>query len=236
MKKHADLLQTLKQVATPDRAKSSVWYFKARKGEYGEGDQFLGVTVPHQRAIARRFAAAFTPAELSPILQSKFHEVRATGLFILIRNFDKADNEKSQKIWVQCYLDHLQYVNNWDLVDISAPAILGKWLLHRDRKILYQMARSGNLWKNRIAILSTLAFIRENDFKDLLQLTHIFLQHPHDLMHKATGWMLREAWKRNPTLIEQFIMDNAEQMPRTMLRYAIERMAPADRKKYLLKK
>lgn len=236
MKKHADLLQSLKQVATPDRAKSSVWYFKARKGEYGEGDQFLGVTVPHQRAIARRFAAAFTPAELSHILQSKFHEVRATGLFILIRNFDKADNEKSQKIWVQCYLDHLQYVNNWDLVDISAPAILGKWLLQRDRKILYQMARSGNLWKNRIAILSTLAFIRENDFKDLLQLTHIFLQHPHDLMHKATGWMLREAWKRNPTLIEQFIMDNAEQMPRTMLRYAIERMAPADRKKYLLKK
>lgn len=236
MKKHADLLQSLKQVASPDRAKASVWYFKARKGEYGEGDQFLGVTVPHQRAIARRFAAAFTPAELSSILQSKFHEVRATGLFILIRNFDKADNEKSQKIWVQCYLDHLQYVNNWDLVDISAPAILGKWLLHRDRKILYQMARAGNLWKNRIAILSTLAFIRENDFKDLLQLTHIFLQHPHDLMHKATGWMLREAWKRNPTLIEQFIMDNAEQMPRTMLRYAIERMAPADRKKYLLKK
>jgi 3-methyladenine DNA glycosylase AlkD len=155
---------------------------------------------------------------------------------MLIRNFSRADNEKSQKIWLQLYLNHLDYVNNWDLVDSSAPAILGKWLLNRDRKILYQMARSGNLWKNRIAILSTLAFIRENDFDDMLQLAQLFLEHPHDLMHKATGWMLREAWKRNPLLIEQFIWKYAHQMPRTMLRYAIEKMSPADRKKYLLKK
>lgn len=235
MDKYSQLLQSLKLVATPERARASIWYFKARKGEYGEGDQFLGVTVPHQRAIARRFAALFSPEELSPVLQSKFHEARATGLFMLIRNFDKADNEQIQKKWVQCYLNHLEYVNNWDLVDSSAPAILGKWLIDRDRKILYQMARSRNLWKNRIAILSTLAFIRENDFDDLLRLAQQFLEHPHDLMHKATGWMLREAWKRNPSLIEQFIGKHIHQIPRTMLRYAIEKMSPAERKKYLLK-
>jgi hypothetical protein len=233
MQKYSQLLQSLQLVATPARAEASVRYFKARKGEYGEGDLFLGVTVPQQRAIALRFAALFSPVDLSPVLQSKYHEVRATGLFMLIRNFTRADNEKSQKIWVQLYLNHLDFVNNWDLVDSSAPAILGKWLLHRDRKLLYQMARSGNLWRNRIAILSTLAFIRENDFDDLLQLAKIFLTHPHDLMHKATGWMLREAWKRNPSLVEQFIKKNAHQMPRTMLRYAIEKMSPAERKKYL---
>lgn len=236
MNQHAQLLQALKQLASPERAKASTWYFKAGKGEYGEGDLFLGVTVPQQRTIALRFAPLFSPVDLSPVLQSKYHEVRATGLFILIRNFSRADNEKSQKIWLECYLNHLEFVNNWDLVDISAPAILGKWLLNRDRKILYQMARSGNLWKNRIAILSTLAFIRENDFDDLLRLAQKFLEHPHDLMHKATGWMLREAWKRNPLLIEQFIWKYAHQMPRTMLRYAIEKMSPAERKKYLLKK
>jgi 3-methyladenine DNA glycosylase AlkD len=233
MQKYSQLLQSLQLVATPARAEASIWYFKARKGEYGEGDLFLGVTVPQQRAIAIRFADLFSPKDLSPVLQSKFHEVRATGLFMLIRNFTRADNEKSQKIWVQLYLNHLDYVNNWDLVDSSAPVILGKWLLHRDRKLLYQMARSRNLWRNRIAILSTLAFIRENDFDDLLQLAKIFLTHPHDLMHKATGWMLREAWKRNPSLVEQFIKKNAHQMPRTMLRYAIEKMSPAERKKYL---
>ena len=233
MQKYSQLLQSLQLVATPARAEASIWYFKARKGEYGEGDLFLGVTVPQQRAIAIRFADLFSPKDLSPVLQSKFHEVRATGLFMLIRNFTRADNEKSQKIWVQLYLNHLDYVNNWDLVDSSAPVILGKWLLHRDRKLLYQMARSRNLWRNRIAILSTLAFIRENDFDDLLRLAKIFLTHPHDLMHKATGWMLREAWKRNPSLVEQFIKKNAHQMPRTMLRYAIEKMSPAERKKYL---
>jgi 3-methyladenine DNA glycosylase AlkD len=233
MKKYNLVLKELKLHASAERAKAAIWYFKAGKGEYGEGDRFLGVPVPAQRQIARHFAFHFRPEELRPLLESPYHEMRATALFILIRNLNKAPDMAEEKKWVKCYLEHIKYVNNWDLVDSSAPLILGKWLEQRDRSLLYRFARSKNLWKNRIAMLTTLAFIRKNDWVDLLQLATIFINHPHDLMHKATGWMLREAWKRNPVLIQHFLNEHLREMPRTMLRYAIEKMTPNERKKYL---
>ncbi|MFN9590422.1 MAG: DNA alkylation repair protein [Bacteroidota bacterium] len=233
MKKYHLVLKELRQHASAERAKAAIWYFKAGKGAYGEGDRFLGVPVPAQRQIARLFASLFRPEELKPLLQSPYHEMRATALFILIRNLNKATDVTEEKKWVKCYLDHLPFVNNWDLVDSSAPHILGKWLEQRNRAILYRFARSKNLWKNRIAMLTTLAFIRKKDWVDMLQLATIFIDHPHDLMHKATGWMLREAWKLNPTLIERFLLQHAAAMPRTMLRYAIEKMHPTDRLRWM---
>jgi 3-methyladenine DNA glycosylase AlkD len=233
MEKYNLVLKELKLHASVERAKAAIWYFKAGKGEYGEGDRFLGVPVPAQRQIARHFAFHFRPEELRPLLESPYHEMRATALFILIRNLNKAPDVAEEKKWVMCYLDHLDYVNNWDLVDSSAPLILGKWLEQRDRRLLYRFAHSKNLWKNRIAMLTTLAFIRKNDCVDLLQLATIFINHPHDLMHKATGWMLREAWKVHPTLIEQFLLEHAPAMPRTMLRYTVEKMKPTDRMRWM---
>jgi 3-methyladenine DNA glycosylase AlkD len=230
------LLGNLKKMASPARALTNARYFKTGKGQYGEGDRFLGVSVPTQRQIANRLAPSINPYQLSSILQSEFHELRAIALFVMIKNYNSVITEKEKKIWIDCYLDHLSFVNNWDLVDISAPKLLGSWLLHRNRKLLYHLARSNNLWENRIAILSTLAFIRFNDVDDLLKLTKIFLKHPHDLIHKATGWMLREAWKRNPMIIEDFLSRYAVKMPRTMLRYAIEKMAKSRQKEFLLLK
>jgi 3-methyladenine DNA glycosylase AlkD len=225
--------QELRKHATAERARVSIRYFKTGKGEYGEGDQFLGVAVPFQRAIAAQYANQLGVTDVASLLSSPFHEIRLTGLFILNKRFLKSANQKEAKQWVDLYLFQIAYVNNWDLVDSSAPIVLGNWLQNRNRKILYQFARSKNLWKNRIAMLTTLAFIKKNELEDLLKLATLFINHPHDLMHKATGWMLREGWKINPLPIEVFLQENASQMPRTMLRYAIEKMSPS-KKKYFL--
>jgi len=226
--------QELRKHATAERARVSVRYFKTGKGEYGEGDQFLGVAVPFQRALAAKYANQVTEADISAFMASPFHELRLTALFIINTRFLKSTDQTEAKKWVDFYLSHIHYINNWDLVDSSAPIILGTWLQNRNRQILYRFARSKNLWKNRIAILSTLAFIRNDELADLLKLAELFIDHPHDLIHKATGWMLREGWKRNPKVIEAFLTEFASQMPRTMLRYAIEKMNPA-KKKYFMK-
>jgi len=227
------LEKELRKHATAERARVSVRYFKTGKGEYGEGDQFLGVAVPIQRSLAAKYASGATEADISSLLASPFHEVRLTALFMLNTRFLKSTDQAEAKKWVDFYLSHIHGINNWDLVDSSAPIVLGTWLQSHNRRILYQFAKSKNLWKNRIAILSTLAFIRKNELADLLKLAEIFIQHPHDLMHKATGWMLREGWKRNPKEIEAFLTKFASQMPRTMLRYSIEKMSPA-KKKYFM--
>ena len=224
----------LRKHATAERARVSMRYFKTGKGEYGEGDQFLGVAVPFQRSLAAKYANQVTEADISALLTSPFHEIRLTALFMLNTRFLKSADQTEAKKWVDFYQSHIHCINNWDLVDSSAPIVLGSWLKNRNRQILYQFARSKNLWKNRIAILSTLAFIRNNELADLLKLAEIFIDHPHDLIHKATGWMLREGWKRNPKVIEAFLTEFASQMPRTMLRYAIEKMSPA-KKKYFMK-
>jgi 3-methyladenine DNA glycosylase AlkD len=227
------LEKELRKHATAERARVSVRYFKTGKGEYGEGDQFLGVAVPFQRALAAKYAAQVTDADISDLLFSPYHEIRLTALFMLNTRFLKSADQAEAKKWVDFYLSHIHCINNWDLVDSSAPIVLGTWLQNRDRRILYQFARSKNLWKNRIAILSTLAFIRKNELDDLLKLAEIFIHHPHDLLHKATGWMLREGWKRNPQVIEAFLTKFASQMPRTMLRYSIEKMSPTKKKRFM---
>lgn len=225
--------QALRKHSTAERAQVSLRYFKTGKGEYGEGDQFLGVPVPFQRALAAKYATQITEADMSDLLSSPYHEIRLTALFMLNTRFLKSADQAEAKKWVDFYLSHIHCINNWDLVDSSAPIILGTWLQNRDRRILYQFARSKNVWKNRIAILSTLAFIRKNELDDLLKLAEIFIHHPHDLLHKATGWMLREGWKRDPQVIEAFLTKFASKMPRTMLRYSIEKMSPSKKKRFM---
>ena len=228
------LEKELRKHATAERARVSVRYFKTGKGEYGEGDQFLGVAVPFQRALAAKYANQVTEADISVLLSSPYHEIRLTALFMLNTRFLKSADQAEAKKWVDFYLSHVHCINNWDLVDSSAPIVLGTWLQNRDRRILYQFARSKNLWKNRIAMLTTLAFIRKNELDDLLKLAEIFISHPHDLLHKAAGWMLREGWKRDPKTVEAFLTKFASQMPRTMLRYSIEKMSPT-KKRYFMK-
>ena len=224
----------LRKHANSERARVSMRYFKTGKGEYGEGDQFLGVAVPIQRSLAAKYVSQVTEADISVLLSSPYHEIRLTALFMMNTRFLKSADQAEAKKWVDFYLSHIHCINNWDLVDSSAPIVLGTWLQNRNRRILYQFARSKNLWKNRIAMLTTLAFIRNNELNDLLKLAEIFISHPHDLMHKAAGWMLREGWKRDPKTVEAFLTKFASQMPRTMLRYSIEKMSPAN-KKYFMK-
>jgi len=226
--------QELRSKATPERAAISPRFFKTGKGEYGEGDLFIGVAVPYQRALANKYAPQLTQDDIEKLLLSKYHEVRLTALLMLNKLFvgSKTTNEASR--WVKLYLNNLPAINNWDLVDATAPIILGGWLQQRDRKILYQFAKSNNLWKNRIAIITTLAFIRKGDLDDLFRISTILLNHPHDLIHKATGWMLREGWKKDSKRVEVYLQQHAAHMPRTMLRYAIEKMTPA-RRAYFMK-
>jgi 3-methyladenine DNA glycosylase AlkD len=228
------LEKELRKHANSERARVSMRYFKTGKGEYGEGDQFLGVAVPIQRSLAAKYVSQVTEADISVLLSSPYHEIRLTALFMLNTRFLKSADQAEAKKWVDFYLSHIHCINNWDLVDSSAPIVLGTCLQNRNRRILYQFARSKNLWKNRIAMLTTLAFIRNNELNDLLKLAEIFISHPHDLMHKAAGWMLREGWKRDPKTVEAFLTKFASQMPRTMLRYSIEKMSPT-KKRYFMK-
>lgn len=221
----------LEELAAPARAEASSWFFKTAKGEYGHGDIFLGVGVPAQRRIAKRYSRLPLP-ELRKLLQSRFHECRLTALFILVGQYRKADPKARQKI-VRFYLANRRRVNNWDLVDSSAPYILGHHLLNHDRSVLYKLARSTNLWDRRIAILATAALIREGEYDDTLRISEMLLLDEHDLIHKAVGWMLREVGNRSPADEEKFLKTNAARMPRTMLRYAIEKFPEGKRKAYL---
>jgi 3-methyladenine DNA glycosylase AlkD len=170
------------------------------------------------------------------LLASAFHEERLTSLFILCHKFNEARKMGKEKEWVDLYLDNAEKVNNWDLVDTTAHIILGQWLADKDRKILYRLAKDPSLWRNRIAVVATWHFIRkQNDVTDIIALAEIMLSHQHDLMHKATGWMLREGWKKKPKEIEAFLDRHIKSMPRTMLRYAIEKMEEKKRKSYLIR-
>jgi 3-methyladenine DNA glycosylase AlkD len=227
------IVLALKKKANKEKAAFLPRFFKTGKGEYGEGDQFHGVTVPEQRQVAKLYHASSDKKTIIRLLDSSFHEERLTGLLILCHKFSESKKQEKEKQWVDLYLKKADRVNNWDLVDTTAHIILGQWLENRDRSILYSLARDPLLWKNRIAVVATLHFIRKNDLKDILMLSKMMLTHQHDLIHKATGWMLREAWKRNPTAVEDVLMRYRSTMPRTMLRYAIERMPEKQRKKFL---
>jgi 3-methyladenine DNA glycosylase AlkD len=223
----------LRKLGNPQKAKDSAWFFKTGKGQYGEGDVFLGIKVPEQRKIAKKYQALPLP-HIQTLLSSKFHEYRLTALFILVLQYKKAD-AKGKKQIVDLYLKNTKQVNNWDLVDSSAHYILGHYLLDKDRKILYRLAKSKNLWEKRISIISTAAFINNNEFADTLKIAELLLNDDHDLIHKAVGWMLREVGNRNKAVEEKFLKKYYQKMPRTMLRYAIEKFPEAKRQSYLKK-
>jgi len=229
---HRDIKQALSEIADPDIAEHSRRFFKTGTGEYGEGDKFLGIRVPEQRIIAKKYWK-LPLREVEQLLQSEFHEERLTALFILVRAFERGDEITREKI-VELYLRNTGHINNWDLVDGSAPKILGPWLETREnRDLLYELARSGNLWKRRIALLSCLHFIRNGDFSDALNIAELLLDDDEDLIHKASGWMLREIGKVSMEAEERFLQKHYRRMPRTMLRSAIEKFPEKKRKAYL---
>ncbi len=229
----ANLIKDLDNAASKEKAKFLGRYFKTGKGEYGEGDIFLGITVPEQRRICKSYTN-ISLDDTQKLLNSKIHEHRVCALFVLIDNYNKADIRK-KKIIVDFYLRNTKNINNWDLVDTSAPYILGKWLIDKDRKILYKLAKSKNLWERRISIIATYEFIRAGQLKDTLAISEILLKDRHDLIHKAVGWMLREAGKKSLQMEEEFLKKHYRKMPRTMLRYAIERFPEEKRKFYMVK-
>ncbi len=227
----SEISSELRRFAEPDRAETHQWFFKTGRGEYGEGDMFLGIRVPHVRKLVRKFRGlSLTDAE--KLLHSRWHEERLFALLILVDSFKRNDGELKEKIY-DLYMDSTQWINNWDLVDLSAQHIPGGWLFDRDRKPLYEFAGSDDLWKKRIAIISTQHFIKKNDFTDTLAISEKLIFDNHDLIHKAVGWMLREVGKRNLEIEEKFLREYYREMPRTMLRYAIEKFPEEKRQKYL---
>lgn len=222
----------LQAAANPAKAKVLLRFFKTGPGQYAEGDLFLGVVVPEQRIIAKLFAD-LRETEVLTLLRSKIHEERLTALLILVRQY-KFGNQRRKRRIVSAYLKHKAYIDNWDLVDLSAPQILGDWLLDKDRRILFKLAKSRRVWDRRISMLATFAFICAGESRDTLALAEILLLDEHDLIHKAVGWMLREVGKRIGTdPLKSFLTQHAAAMPRTALRYAIEHFPERERKKWL---
>lgn len=217
--------------ADPEKAKHLQRFFKTGPGEYAEGDLFLGISVPVLRKIAKK-NISFSLQQIRPLIKSSFHEERALALYILVLQFERAE-PKAQKRIFDFYIKHRRFINNWDLVDVTAPQIVGSSLFEAKRDLLYKFSRSKGLWERRIAIISTFFFIRKGDFADTLRIARTLLNDPHDLIHKAVGWMLREMGKRDEALLEKFLKEHSAHMPRTMLRYAIERFPEKKRKRYL---
>ena len=228
----------LGKIADPGRARVLSGFFKTGKGEYGEGDIFLGVTVPKIREIAKKHAAGRYDGAVRGLLSSEIHEERLAGLLILVDRYLKAwkgRDDGEQKRIFDFYLANAKRINNWDLVDLSAPQIVGGYLLERkgERRILRRLARSGNVWERRIAVMATLQFIRSRQFDDTLEIAEMLLGDRHDLIHKAVGWMLREIGKRDQAAEEKFLKKHFRTMPRTMLRYAIEKFDAKKRGFYM---
>ncbi|MFN7730541.1 MAG: DNA alkylation repair protein [Pirellula sp.] len=226
-----EVQQKLRGLASPQRAETSQRFFKTGPGQYGEGDQFIGVPVPTLRSLAKQYKN-LPLSEIRPLLNSPIHEHRHIALMILVLQVAKCSPEHRRTVY-DFYLQNKHAINNWDLVDCSAPYIVGGYLIDRSRTPLTQLAKSASLWDRRIAILATQHFIRHDDFDDTLTLCERLLDDPEDLIHKATGWMLREAGKRSESVLLGFLDQHAPTMPRTMLRYAIEKLTPQQRRKYM---
>src|SRR3989338_6988338 len=210
------LSQILKQHANKKRAKINSWFFKTGKGEYGEGDKFLGITVPELRKISKEYKY-LSLEELERNLSSRYHEERLVALLILVYKYQNAETREEKKKVVDYYLAHTKYINNWDLVDLTAHYILGDFLLDKNTKILDTLSTSKDLWEKRIAIVSTYAFIRQKRFDETIRIATKLLEDKHDLIHKATGWMLREVGKRDENILKKYLDENVSRMPRTML-------------------
>lgn len=224
------LQKELKKLADKKQAQLLQRYFKTGSGEYGEGDIFLGLRSHEIKSVAKNYYD-FSLKDIQILLHGDIHEERVCALRILVWQYAKS--EERRKSIFNFYLKNAKRVNNWDLVDMSAPNIAGDFLLNKSRKILYKLAKSKNLWERRIAVLATFAFIRQKDFEDILKISKILLNDSHDLIHKATGWMLREVGKRDAKILDDFLKRYYKNMPRTMLRYAIERFSEGKRKWYL---
>lgn len=221
------VIKELKLQKNVEQAKVLSGFFKTGKGQYGEGDIFWGIKVPVQREIAKKFKEA-SLADIQELLNSKIHEHRMTGMFILVEKYKKAENKR--EIY-NFYLENTKNINNWDLVDLTAPNIVGSFLLEnkKERKVLYSLVKSKNLWERRIAILSTFTLLRNKEYEDTLKIAEILLKDEHDLIHKAVGWMLREMGKRDKEVEVKFLEKHYKTMPRTMLRYAIEKFDTKER-------
>lgn len=225
--------KSLRQCRNPEKAAFFPRFFRTGPGEYGAGDQFIGVVVPDQRAIARRFKQ-LPLEEIRTLLQSPYHECRLTALLVLVSQYEKAKSDGQRKTVYDFYVRNVDRVTNWDLVDGSCHKIMGPYLFDRSRKPLFQFAKADHLWKNRIAIVTTYYFIKRNDLDATIELAILLLDHPHDLIHKAVGWMLRELGKQDEAVLLSFLEQHCDQMPRTMLRYSIEKF-PKHRRAQILK-
>ncbi len=223
--------EKLQAMADPRQAANLQRYFKTGPGEYGEGDRFLGLRVPQVRKLAKEFSA-ISLKDIQQLLRSAIHEERLLALLLMVQRFQRCGENEREKLY-RLYLASTRYINNWDLVDVSAGQIVGGWLFDKSRKPLYQLARSDSLWERRIAIMATSHFIKRGEFAESLQLSERLLQDEHDLIHKAVGWMLREVGKCDREIEEAFLREHYRQMPRTMLRYAIERFPETIRQDYL---
>ena len=246
MTKTVSIRRDLAQYIDNDKQQILPKFFKTGKGEYGEGDKFLGITVPNIRKIAKCFLDVDFDA-LSELLHSPWHEERMCALLIMveqfkltqkkswIKNHSIQEGEAIRRKYNELYLAHTQFVNNWDLVDLTAPTLVGSYLINKEHHKIYELAHSKNLWEQRIAVVSTLTFIKQKNFDDIYALAEVLLHHPHDLMQKAIGWMLREAGKQNKSKLMAFLELHAPEMPRTMLRYSIEKFSE-DERHYFMKK
>lgn len=229
------IIKEVTSLRNKDKGAFLTRFFKTGKGEYGYGDIFYGLTVPTSRKIASKYID-IDLKDLGNLIQNKVHEIRLIALVILNIKYKKSKDEKEREQFVKFYLKNLEYINNWDLVDVSSYNILGAYLKDKDdRSILIKLSKSKKLWSERIAIISTFAFIRNNDLDLIFHFGEYFLNHKHDLIHKALGWMLREAGKRNEKRLKAFLEKNKSKMPRTMLRYAIEKFPEKERKYFLAK-
>lgn len=227
-----DIFGDLKKLQARSRADFLARFFKTAPGQYAAGDVFYGLSVPQSRALAKKYAE-LPLAEISALLKSEIHEARLIALLILDQRFSSAEAAERKRIF-QFLVKHRKGINNWDLVDTIAPSVFGEYLFNSDRSLLYKYAVSANLWERRIAMMSTFYFLRQNDYSDTLKIAKILLKDEHDLIHKATGWMLREIGKRDLKALTNFLDKYATKMPRTMLRYSIEKF-PEKKRKYYLK-
>jgi 3-methyladenine DNA glycosylase AlkD len=231
MSKVIDLKKDMLKLADPKQASNLQRFFKTGKGDYGEGDIFIGLKVPEQRKLSKKYKD-LSLDHIQELLNSKIHEHRLTALFILVNRYKKVEEDEKKHIF-DFYIKNTKNINNWDLVDSSAPYIIGTYLLEKDKSILYTLAKSNNLWERRISVLGSGGFIKNKQYDDLLKISEILLKDEHDLIHKAVGWMLREIGKRNQEVEEDFLKKHYKVMPRTMLRYSIEKFSKSKRKFYM---
>jgi 3-methyladenine DNA glycosylase AlkD len=230
----SEIKKELSKKSNPKKAKDLQWFFKTGKGQYGEGDIFIGVTMPQIREVVNSNYKTSTQKEISALVYSEIHEERMAGLLVLLKKYQTNESKKEKREIISYLLKNRKQINNWDFVDVIIPKTLGNFLLDKNRKTIYKLSGSKSLWDRRISVLACFAFIDNNEFDDALKIAKIHLEDKEDLMHKAVGWMLREVGKKDEKLLVKFLKDNYSKLPRTTLRYAIEKF-PEKRRRGMLK-